>query len=541
MIRNSIKRVTIGLILLMLGTGASGQTRYPAECAHSPITASVAQRLKVIAADGMSIGGFQNRFIKVGDSITVSPDAFMGQFIHPDHDPFIHYGWDYTRDLGDFEYLRSSMEHFLVSGLPGGETSFDRVSLAAQVGAAASWAIDGDPSPLQQEIDAVSPLFAVIMFGTNDIGWWTDDHLVISWIAGNLLEIVDECIAEGVIPILTAPPLRIDYEEKTHTLSHVVRALAQARGIPFINYHRSMMPLTDHGLSGDGVHPNSMAYNRNCHLTAEGLLYGTNTRNLVTLQALDRALRAAVLGAPALDFEPAGLIGDGSSAAPFDVDTLPFIDTRATTPGTLSQRYVFTLDQTTQTRLMVVYQGTTDADLRLFDSSLGLIASDDGLIDIELAAGQYFLDVEANNDLIANAGEYQLLIMDRTTTGTPNSHGIFLDGANATPSEIAHGQPATITFKATALDTDGTITGVFLDLGELGGSASTAMTSTGNGGFTHTEVFPSPDPGEKTVTVTATDNEGHQTSVPVFVLVGSPIFKDDFESGSADSWSAVTR
>ena len=332
MVRTLLGIFISGCSFQMVCSDATGQTRYPTERSHSPITLAVAQRLNAIAAIGLNNGRIPNRFIKVGDSITVSPDYFMGRFIHPDHDPDIHHGWDYTRDLGDYEYLRPSMEHFLLGALPGSTTSFDRASLAAQVGAPASWAIEGNPSPSEQEIEAVSPLFAVIIFGNNDIGWWPDDHLVLSWIADNLLQIVDECIAEGVVPILTSPPLRVGYEEKTHTLSHLVRALAQARRIPFISYHRSMMPLDSHGLSGDGVHPNTMAYNHSCHLTTEGLQFGYNTRNLMTLHAVDRAMRTAVLGVPALDFEPAGLTGGGSPGAPYQVDDLPFIDTRETTP-----------------------------------------------------------------------------------------------------------------------------------------------------------------------------------------------------------------
>lgn len=531
--------VAVGSAVQLLCAGAAAQTRYPAERTHSPITRSVAQRLVGIASTGAAAGRFPDRFIKVGDSITVSPDYFMGQFIYPDHDPAIHHSWDYTRDLGDYEYLRPSMEHFLAGTLPGGETSFDRISLAAQVGQTAEWAVTGSPSPLTQEIDAVSPAYAVIMFGTNDIGWWNEDHLVISWIAEHLLEIVDECIADGVVPILTAPPLRVGYEEKTHTLSHVVRAVAQARQVPFINYHRSMMPLPNHGLSGDGVHPTSMAYNRSCHLTEEGLEYGYNMRNLVTLQALDRAVRTTVLGTPALDFDPPALSGIGSPADPFVIDGLPFIDARATTPDTLSTRYALTLPQATRTRFMVTYQGSADADLVLRDASQAVVASNDGLIDIELDAGLYYLDVEAAGGSAANAGDYQLVIMDRDTTGMPSSHGIFLGGVRADPSAVSAGLPTEITFSATALDRDGVIVGVTLDLSELGGSASTPMAELGDGAYTWVETLTPPESGERIVVVTATDDLGNQTSAPIFVLVGSPIFADDFESGTTGAWSTV--
>ena len=56
---------------------------------------------------------------------------------------------------------------------------------------------------------------AVIMFGTNDIGWWADDHFTMSWIIEHLFEIVDQCIAvagqapQGCIDHRPAPLVRI--------------------------------------------------------------------------------------------------------------------------------------------------------------------------------------------------------------------------------------------------------------------------------------------------------------------------------------------
>ena len=120
------------------------------------------------------------------------------------------------------------------------------------------------------------------MFGTNDIGWWSDDHYVMSWILQHLSEIVEQCLDEGTVPILKAPPPRLGYELKMLTLSHLIRALAQAYQIPFIDYHRAMMPLPSRGLGADGVHPNVYQWNWMCHLTPEGLQYGNNMHNLVT-------------------------------------------------------------------------------------------------------------------------------------------------------------------------------------------------------------------------------------------------------------------
>jgi hypothetical protein len=431
------------------------------------------------------------------------------------------------------------MEHFLSGILPGGETSFDRQSLAAQSGMTAHWAITGDPCPLQQEIDAVSPLCAVIMFGTNDVGGWGDHYVLLKTIGGNLLKIIDRCIAQGIIPVITAPPLRGGYEEITLDLSHLVRALAQMRRIPFIDYHRAMMPLPDYGLGSDQVHPNVMRYNRTCHLTEEGLQFGYNMRNLVTMQAFDRVYRTVIGNAPALDFEPAALQGEGSQADPFQVDTIPFIDARATTTSNLQYTYRLDLGESREVRLMAVHQDDSDADLDLLDSSLAVIESSEGWIDVHLDPGLYFVVVAAKDGLSANAGEYQLLIIDRAGDGSPNSNGIVLDGATASPSTLDPDVPTVVTFRATALD-DGTIAGVFLDLSETGGGSNVEMTGDGQGAYSYSASLGPFSSGERLVTVTARDDEANEVSVPLFLIpeTGGLIYSDGFESGDTSAWSS---
>lgn len=526
--------------LQLLPEHSRAQTRYPAERDHSPITRQVAERLRDIVTNSVGQGKSDNRFIKVGDSITVAPSYFMGQFNSPD---YTLGAGGVTRDLDSYEYLRPSMEYYLTGIIPGvGTTSFGRESLAAQVGQTASWAVSGDPSPLDQEIAAVQPTFAVIMYGTNDIGWWEDDHYVMSWILQHLSEIAGECISEGVVPILKAPPPRVGYELKMLTLSHLIRALAQAWQIPFVDYHRAMMPLPDLGLGGDGMHPSVYQWNWMCHLTPAGLQYGNNMNNLVAMQALDRSLRVAVEGVPSLDFEPPALAGSGTQGAPFQVDELPFIDTGTTTPGTPDTYYALALTESTQLRFMLTYQGFTDLDLVVLDDTLTPIHEDDGQIDVTLGAGQYFVRIETADGLPANAGDFQMLIMDRTTTGVPSSDGIFVDGGRAAPSQIDPSQPTGITFTVAALD-DSAINGVSLDLSELGGGSAVAMSYAGDGIYSYTGSFTVAAEGEKLITVTAADDGANQASIPIWVMVGDPpatltVVKNEVAEGAGTVSSA---
>jgi len=299
------------------------------------------------------------------------------------------------------------------------------------------------------------------------------------------------------------------------------------------------MPLPDHGLGSDQVHPTVMGYNRSCHLTEEGLQFGYNMRNLITMQAFDRVFRTVVTAAPALDFEPAALQGEGSQADPFQVDTIPFIDARATTALDLRFFYRLDLGETLDLRLMAIHRDDSDADLTLLDASLAVVESSEGWIDTQLGPGRYFVEVKAKDALPTNAGEFQLLIIDRSADGMPDSNGIFLDGATASPSVFEPGASIAVTFEATALD-DGSIAEVFLDLSEVGGGAHVEMTGDGNGAFSCSKSLGPLSPGEKTVTVTARDNEGNELSVPVFLVpdTGSLIFSDGFESGDLDAWSS---
>ncbi len=525
-------------LAVALALGAAAETRYPKERFESPITAAVAAHLRDVAAVGLGQGMSAGRFVKVGDSITVN-SQFMSQFTCPDHDPAVHHDWDWTRDLGPYGYLRGAMDHFLVETVPGGTTSYDRVSLAAQVGAGADWAMAGEPSPLEQELDEVGPLLAVVMFGTNDVGGYGDDRAVLDALAEGLLAIVDRCLGRGVVPVLTAPPLRVGYEGRTLTLSHLARALAQARQVPFVDLHRAMVPLPDHGLLDDGVHPNSMQYNRASHLTPEGLEFGHNTRNWLTLQALDRLYRVVVLRYPALDLEPLpALAGDGSPAAPFAVDGVPFVDARATSGEHLALRYSFQLDQARDLRLLVADQGSTEVDLALLDSASSVLATDDGLLDVALGPGSYHVEVATRDGLPANAGAFQLVILDRADDGAPSSDGIFLDGGRAVPFEVAGGVATPCTIEVTALD-DGAIVAVEADLSELGGPAQAAMAPDPDGQHRCAfEVAAATPAGDRLATVTATDDQGHRQSVPVWVRVlGPTLFADGFELGGTGAWS----
>jgi peptidoglycan/LPS O-acetylase OafA/YrhL len=277
---------------------------YPEGMRHSPITSSIAARLRAIAA---STATSDHVFAKIGDSITVDTD-FLACFDGG------------TVDLGARSDLAATVAYFM-SGSAAGSSPFARVSLAAKGGTTARDALTGSPSPLEQELGAIAPQLEVVMFGTNEVryGWTLDEF------ATHLWNLIDASIARGAVPIMSTIPANTGYPEadaRIPTFNRIIRAIAQGRGVPLVDLHRELAPLLNRGISSDGIHPTS-APSGGCVLTSAGLQYGYNVRNLLTLEALGR-VRAALAGS-ASDSSASTRSGDGRESSPF-ASSLPLID-----------------------------------------------------------------------------------------------------------------------------------------------------------------------------------------------------------------------
>jgi hypothetical protein len=161
-----------------------------------------------------------NVFAKVGDSITESM-AFLFD---------LGYGWE---NLGEHTYLSEVVEYYretTVDTMDGeAHNSFNRQSLCGVSGDCAP--LEGGPnSTLYQEIEAISPGVAIIMYGTNDI---TLSDL--NTFRADLGRIVSTCEEEGVIPILSTIPDRLDSPEAgalAHEFNAVIRDVAREHNIP---------------------------------------------------------------------------------------------------------------------------------------------------------------------------------------------------------------------------------------------------------------------------------------------------------------------
>lgn len=291
---------------------------YSASRTHSPIAPSVAARLRSVLGDGQRADAFS----KIGDSQTVS-SLFMHCLTRP-----VELGVD--APIGG-ETLPMTIAALL--GQHRGARSFGRTSLAAKVGAMASFALGG---PLDSEVAQNRPAFAVVMYGSNDIQGAPSGG--IETYAKEMLRITDSLIAQGVVPILSSPPPRPlrSYDVAAFgsagadvwvpRYSAVVRGIAQARQVPFVDLERELRKLDGLGIGPDQLHLNASPRGA-CRFDDDGLRYGMNVRNLVTINALHRA-RAATLG-KAADNEAPRIEGQGTPDDPFLPPEVPFTDLRA--------------------------------------------------------------------------------------------------------------------------------------------------------------------------------------------------------------------
>lgn len=305
------------------------------------------------------------------------------------------------------------------------------------VGWAARGPITGDPTPLDVELDAVNPRYATLMFGTNDVGYRSADLF-----GSDLWTIVDLLLARGVIPVMsTIPPLDADptADARVPLFNLVVRAIAQGRQVPLVDYHRELLPLPDHGLYSDGVHPSTSSLGA-CVLTPAGLTEGYNLRNLLTLEAFDRA-RAAIEGAPAPDLSAPRRLGTGRHDDPV-LASVPFADLADTTGGdaTLADytgcaapqdergpERVYRLELTERITLEanVVDRGDTDVDVHILADSLegaACLARGHQTASAEVGPGTILVVVDSftDSDGTAHAGEYLL-----TLEGAPAATSVW--------------------------------------------------------------------------------------------------------------------
>ena len=402
--------------------------RYPPDQVLSPITPVVADELRAIAA--AVPGRDAHVFMKAGASGTVSPNLLHCFAGLP--------GAFYTVELGGETDLEATIDHFR-AGDAAGTTPFDRPTLCAQVGKTAAWALGGSPSPLESEIAAVDPRFAVVNYGTNDMQMGTTYRSALFPFFANHSTLVDRLLAEGIVPLVSGLGPRGDSIAAARwvpTYDAVTRAIAEARQVPYLDMFVAYADLPGLGLSGDGLHGNVYVDGgiaKPCVFDALGLEHAYNTRNLYTLRAFDRMRRVVLDGEPAPDAPTPPVAGSGTAVDPFVVDRLPFTHTADTSTSTDSaidaypacdsgqdesgpeRVYRFELEADTALRIVVLDRNGVDVDLHLLGDSPdpgSCLERRDRIIERALPAGVYHVVVDSFvAGGVAAAGPYTLVVL----------------------------------------------------------------------------------------------------------------------------------
>jgi len=394
---------------------------YRAGGRHSPMNAATVARVQELL--DMAPALRDDVFMKAGDSITVHADAVSCFATDP-------------VDLDRHGVLQATLDTFLFSDVDG-TTPFDRDSLAALGAQTAAWAISDQPPRVIQEVEAIQPRWALTQFGTNDMRSGATFAEGVAPFGEDLWELADLMVQEGVVPILLSIPSRENLTDANlwvPTYNVVIRSVVQRYQTPFADLHHALAPLPGQGLHVDGVHLNtleSLGEHMPCDLSDAGLDHGNNQRNLLQLEALDRAL-AAVDGA-LLDPEEPPYPGDGTPDDPFPIDWLPFVhhgDTSVSSVATIDHYtgcdadqdesgaevwYVVELHEPTSLRAAVIDRGVVDVDIHILDDSAtgeGCLDRDHHLVDTTLEPGAYFVVVDTYvADGAPLAGEFLLVLV----------------------------------------------------------------------------------------------------------------------------------
>ena len=377
-----MRRVAL-LMSLLVAAPAAAWTRYPAGRLVSPITPDVVDNLRAIARRHPRQ---DHVFAKVGCSITASL-SFMrclsGEGVRLEH----------------WERLAPTIEHFR-QGDAAGSDPFRRRSVAAVSGWSGVHTLRGAPSPLDTEIGAIDPRFALVMYGTNDI-----ERRDIEEYAESLFEIVARLVERGVVPIVSTIPHRDDRPRSDRWVpayNGVARAVAQAHQVPLVDLHLALDPLDGHGLGPDHLHPSTWRPRgkaRACDFGPAGLRHGYNRRNLLTLAALDIVRRVVVEGEAAPD--PPQPFPDAASGFgdPTPVRGLPFTH-RGKTGGVV---YTLELDRPTLIEAYVLDLGGDALELRLRSGPAdapATLAEADTRIEASLAPGTWQFAVDGWGDYL---------------------------------------------------------------------------------------------------------------------------------------------
>jgi hypothetical protein len=258
-----------------------------------PLDAATVAHVRAIFQAGQPLGRRRDMFGLVGDSMTL--DA---SFLRP------------LRRLFDAPVSPERRAAFPLGQIAPEAFVAPR---AAKVGVRATWPLlprPGGLSPIDDMVMALSPAYALVLYGANDALWRTDSvDLLARGFEDALSAIVDALEARGIVAVLTTVPKHMRergwpdcapgptgagnerFAMQATVLSARVADLACRRHLPLIDLRWSLDALVYHGVGPDGVHL-SMHPAGGGVPDDSGLSCGHDAQNLVTIRELQRVVDA---------------------------------------------------------------------------------------------------------------------------------------------------------------------------------------------------------------------------------------------------------
>lgn len=312
---------TIGSPAYAAGTagGTFRASASPPRSVQPHLKGDVLSRVNSLALAGRSRGLRGKVFMKIGDSNSWFPTFLQGAGCGP-------------MNLSEHKTLRKTIDWYRAGRLDSSVTdlpcavgnSFTRASAATKPCETSAWPLSDLPSPpssgycdtpaptecvppetpIECETRLLRPSLALVMIGTNDAGLGGSPDPFES----NLRQIVRSLTQRSIVPVLSTIPPRTDSEQRRLLgleINERIRKVAREARLPLFDLWLALnrsSNLIDGGLLPDGVHLNVLGgwgvfpwAGLSMFLGPTGLRYGSNLRNLLTLELLERLrLRTAL-------------------------------------------------------------------------------------------------------------------------------------------------------------------------------------------------------------------------------------------------------
>ncbi|MBN1284055.1 MAG: SGNH/GDSL hydrolase family protein [Anaerolineae bacterium] len=248
-----------------------------------PAPGSIGDHARQIFTRGQARHNNPHAFVKIGDCNTDSP-YFLAPFDLDDY------------DLGRYAGLQPTIDFFagwFAYGSQVGHVGNSITTLLDPFFTNPEHCPSAQPTtPLACEYGYARPGVAVMMFGANEVLGLSETEF-----AGALTQVVEQSLAEGIIPVLTTFSWPHDAVwNKAMAFNLITVEIAQRYDIPLINFWRAAQALPSYGLTPDDPYLSKSGPTTTIIFNGAEAVSGHTLRNLLTLQMLDM-LRTEVLAA----------------------------------------------------------------------------------------------------------------------------------------------------------------------------------------------------------------------------------------------------